>query len=154
LEKFPQGSRWRESIERCILNCETLLDDLSILSEKAIRVYTATANQLLVAGMGAVLGINHLAIHEYMRMCGWEGLEYRIIFEKVVEMDGIARSFRDKYESKTSAGTRPRAPQSQGLDSRPALQSLSPSQDQSHPSPEPSQKIIPLPRMSMVKRAE
>lgn len=104
--RFQSGSRGRASIEACIENCETLLDEVSPIALNAVRIYSAIANQLNIGGMGTILGIHHSAIHSYLQMCGFYGLEYRVLFSKVLELDGIARQMREKYSGVGSGAGR------------------------------------------------
>ena len=45
--------------------------------------------------MGEVVGLNHIAIHEYLKMMGYEGTVYRLMFWRILEVD---RMFRDEWK--------------------------------------------------------
>lgn len=56
-------------------------------------------NQVIVAGMGEVLGINHLAIHAMLDLYGYGREELRIerqlLFEKILAVDAVTREITD-----------------------------------------------------------
>ena len=92
-----------------MLKCEAIEDDLeenlSWISRDAMAVYNACSNQVIVAGLGTVLGINHQAIHAYMKMqFGFTPLEYRTVFNRVISIDRIAGIMRERYKEANTSG--------------------------------------------------
>ena len=46
--------------------CSECLPELGSINQVALRVYLACQDQLIVGGMGGVIGINHLAVWKYI----------------------------------------------------------------------------------------
>jgi len=63
-----------------------------------LKLYQQVSSQLVVAGMGTVLGINHLAVHEYLKMLQFKGLEYRFLFNKINQLSNLARTTAEKHK--------------------------------------------------------
>lgn len=64
-------------------------------------------NQVIVAGMGDVLGINHLAIHAIFGLYGiTDQVERQILFEKILAVDEVVQEFN----AKRSAAAQPAPP--------------------------------------------
>ena len=95
-------------MSKCDVIEDSMQDVLSAITQQAFQVFNATSNQMIVAGMGAVLGISHQAIHEYMRtQYDFTKLEYRVVFNRVLSIDRIAGQMREKHKppEKTSTPT-------------------------------------------------
>lgn len=64
-----------------------------------------TSNQVIVAGMGTIIGIQHQAIHEYMKMqYDFTRLQYRTVFNRVISFDKITATLREKYKDTNTSG--------------------------------------------------
>ena len=95
-------------MSKCDVIEDSMQDVLSAITQQAFQVFNATSNQMIVAGMGAILGVSHQAIHEYMRtQYDFTKLEYRIVFNRVLSIDRIAGQMREKHKppEKTSPPT-------------------------------------------------
>ena len=90
-------------------SCQAIEDDLqeclSPLSSDAFQIFNVTSDQVIVAGMGAILSIQHQAIHEYMRtQYDFSKLEYRYVFNFVVSIDRIAAKMRERHKPPEKTG--------------------------------------------------
>ena len=103
LPSRPAPSERIKIYDLCITNCNQIEEDMfegtSDLSLTAFNVFCATNNQVIVAGMGDVLGINHQAIHMYMQsQMTLTRLEYKTVFEHVIDIDRVSGKLRQKFK--------------------------------------------------------
>lgn len=99
MDKHPPGTQFYEAASRCIDKCEGLVEDLHPFLATALRIYSMVNDQVLVAGMGEVIGLNQLAIHAYMERQGYGELEYQLLFDKVVDISKKMSSGHRKYSA-------------------------------------------------------
>ena len=82
----------------CIEDCEKLITSISQWDRKALELYDFLSNQVLVAGMGEIIGINHLAVHEYLRLLEYTPFEHRMVFQRILQIEGATRTELAKYK--------------------------------------------------------
>lgn len=86
--------------KKCIDECEGSIEDLSSYGQEVMSLYGAISSQVIVAGMGEVIGLNHLALHEYLRMCEYKGSYYRCLFEAVNQVHSFEWQEIRKHKEK------------------------------------------------------
>lgn len=71
--------------------CEGSIDDLSDFGKELMNLYGRVHNQVLVAGFGDVLGLNHLTLHQYLQMQGYKfgSHYYRCVFEALNDISNF-----------------------------------------------------------------
>jgi hypothetical protein len=83
-------------------NCKACLPPLKEQNIDAVRMYLLTRNQLILTGMGDPVDINHMPIHEAMRL--YRVKNPRECFEKVLtlanNMMERAEAERERKEGK------------------------------------------------------
>lgn len=81
----------------CITHCDDLVSGYSPYNQQALDAFLILSDQVIVAGMGSILGLNHLSIHAYFQMMEYSGAQYRMLFHRVLQLDGEFRSVQRKY---------------------------------------------------------
>lgn len=134
-EKYEPGNQFYEAALVCVMHCEGLLAGIHPFYAEALRIYSAISDQVIVAGFGDVIGLQHEAVHKYMERSGYLGggeLRYQKLFEKVLDIHRKLHS--KKGITLTNNGKSPSSPSSSDLSSS------------SHPSSLTSKTIPRTPR--------
>ena len=77
-------------------NCADCVPKLLPENEEAAQIYFLVSDQLIIAGMsGAIIGINHLAIHKAMELYNIE--DKRRCFEKVIKVFREVQQYREEH---------------------------------------------------------
>ena len=76
-----------------------------------LKIYSVVNSQVIVAGMGEIIGIQQTAIHNYMERAGYEGLEYQCLFEKVIALDKKIRQAQNAARTLRTSRIPQSAPQ-------------------------------------------
>jgi len=78
----------------CLDECEELRSYYPNDVQYALNTFFVLQDQVIVAGMGEVLGLNHLAIHAYFEKVEQIkiGAYYRWLFLTVIDFDRMMRS--------------------------------------------------------------
>lgn len=72
--------------------------------QEVFFVFQLVDNQVIVGGLGDIIGLNHIALHEALKMLGYTGDEYKKIFLAVNYLASYKHAEIRKYKSDVKQG--------------------------------------------------